>query len=166
MVVLRYIVMRRLWPSHGQFFAMKRGGIRLLILRALSQRPMHGYEVAKEISRMFGGLYEPSAGTIYPTLQWLEDEGMVATEVVEGKRVYRLTEAGRRYLEENRERLEGLMNLWSSECGSERLELLKTGRRLAQTFMMVMAENDVEKLRAAAEILEDARRKLSELVMR
>ncbi|MEM4383784.1 MAG: PadR family transcriptional regulator, partial [Candidatus Caldarchaeum sp.] len=165
-VVFRYIVMRRIWPSHGQFFAMKRGGIRLLILRALSQRPMHGYDVAKEISRMFGGLYEPSAGTIYPTLQWLEDEGMVATEMVGGKRVYRLTEAGARYLEDNRERLDGLMNLWSSECGSEKMELLKTGRRLAQTFMMVMAENDAEKIRAAADILEDARRRLSELVMR
>jgi DNA-binding PadR family transcriptional regulator len=76
-------------------FVSGRGDSRLLVLMALRRRAMHGYEVAKEISRMFGGFYEPSPGAVYPTLQWLEDEGLVRSEVVEGRRVYSLTEAVR-----------------------------------------------------------------------
>lgn len=141
-----------------------RGDSRLLVLMALRRRAMHGYEVAKEISRMFGGFYEPSPGAVYPTLQWLEDEGLVRSEVVEGRRVYSLTEAGERYLAERGGRVERLLEACST--GSGRPEVLTAGRRLAQTVMLLMAEGDPEKMRQAAEILEEARRKVAELVTR
>jgi DNA-binding PadR family transcriptional regulator len=141
-----------------------RGDSRLLVLMALRSRAMHGYEVAKEISRMFGGFYEPSPGAVYPTLQCLEDEGLVRSEVVEGRRVYSLTEAGERYLAERGGRVERLLEACST--GSGRPEVLTAGRRLAQTVMLLMAEGDPEKMRQAAEILEEARRKVAELVTR
>ena len=141
-----------------------RGDSRLLVLEALRKKPMHGYEVAKEISRMFGGFYEPSPGAVYPTLQWLEDEGLVRSEVVDGRRVYSLTDAGEKYLAERGGRVGRLLEACSMETG--RPEVFTAGRRLAQTVMLLMAEGDPGKMRQAAEILDEARRRIAELVTR
>lgn len=73
----------------------RRGSIRLLVLSALTERPMHGYEIIGVLEERSGGRWRPSAGSVYPTLQSFEDEGLVTSEEVEGKRVYALTEAGR-----------------------------------------------------------------------
>lgn len=73
----------------------RRGAIRLLILAALTDHPMHGYEVIHVLGELSGGRWRPSAGSVYPTLQSLEDEGMVTSVEVDGKRIYSLTEPGR-----------------------------------------------------------------------
>jgi DNA-binding PadR family transcriptional regulator len=74
----------------------RRGDIRAATLALLAERPMHGYEMIKEIEERSGGLWRPSAGSIYPTLQLLEDEGLIGGEESEGKRRFSLTEEGRR----------------------------------------------------------------------
>ena len=81
----------------GRFFGA--GEIRLALLSLVAEGPSHGYELMKKLEERAGGVYRASAGTIYPTLQQLEDEGLIASESQEGKRVYRLTDAGRRELE-------------------------------------------------------------------
>lgn len=63
---------------------------------------MHGYEVMKELEEHTHGCYKPSPGTVYPTLQWLEDEGLVSAEEVDGKKIYSITEAGEDFLEQNK----------------------------------------------------------------
>jgi len=75
----------------------RRGDIRSAILVLLSERPMHGYEIIGELSERTEGLWRPSPGSIYPTLQLLEDEGLVSAETEEGtgKRRYTLTDEGR-----------------------------------------------------------------------
>ncbi len=75
--------------------ALRRGGIRPLILAALAQKPMHGYEVIQELEAQSGGRWRPSAGSVYPSLQQLSDEGLVTSEEIEGRRTYSLTDAGR-----------------------------------------------------------------------
>ncbi|RPJ85366.1 MAG: PadR family transcriptional regulator, partial [Acidobacteria bacterium] len=77
----------------GRFFGA--GEVRLGLLSLLEQEPKHGYQLMKELEERSGGFYRASAGTIYPTLQMLEDEGLVISEAADGKRVYRITEAGR-----------------------------------------------------------------------
>src|SRR4051795_1145557 len=72
----------------------RRGDIRAAILALLAERPMHGYEMIKELEQRTGGAWVPSAGASYPTLQLLEEEGRTAGEEVEGKRRFTLTEAG------------------------------------------------------------------------
>ena len=62
---------------------------------------MHGYEVMKALEKESGGYYRPSPGSVYPTLQMLEDEGYVTAEEGDGKKVYSITEEGRTYLDEN-----------------------------------------------------------------
>ena len=74
---------------------IRRGEIRPLILAALATRPMHGYELIGELEAQSGGRWRPSAGSVYPTLQQLADEGLVTSEDVDGRRVYTLNDAGR-----------------------------------------------------------------------
>jgi DNA-binding PadR family transcriptional regulator len=78
------------------------GDMKYVILKLLREKPMHGYEVMKALEEHTCGCYKPSPGTVYPTLQWLEDEGLVTAKDVEGKKVYEITDAGRRFLDENR----------------------------------------------------------------
>src|SRR5690349_8628883 len=77
----------------GRFFGS--GEVRLALLSMLQTGPKHGYELMKELETKSGGIYKASAGAIYPALQQLEDEGMVTSETVGGKRTYSLTETGR-----------------------------------------------------------------------
>jgi len=74
---------------------VRRGEIRPLILAALASKPMHGYEVIQELEARSGGRWRPSAGSVYPTLQQLADEGLVTSDEVDGRRVYTLTDGGR-----------------------------------------------------------------------
>src|ERR1700761_5674322 len=78
----------------------RRGDVRAAVLALLADRPMHGYEMIKEIEERSEGAWTPSAGSIYPTLQMLEDEGLIRGEDTDGKRRFTLTEAGRSEHEE------------------------------------------------------------------
>lgn len=79
------------------------GDMKYVILKLVQDKPRHGYEVMKELEEQLQGCYSPSPGTVYPTLQWLEDEGLVVGKEVDGKKVYEITDAGRRFLEEHRD---------------------------------------------------------------
>ena len=74
---------------------MKRGDVRAAILRLLTDSSMHGYQIIHEISTRSGGAWKPSPGSVYPALQLLADEGLVASKESAGKRTYSLTDAGR-----------------------------------------------------------------------
>lgn len=74
----------------------KRGDVRAAILTLLAERPMHGYEMIQEIAARSNGLWKPSPGSVYPTLQLLVDEGLIAATESDGsKKLFDLTEAGR-----------------------------------------------------------------------
>ena len=76
----------------------RRGDVRSAILVLLAERPMHGYEIIGELSDRTEGLWRPSAGSIYPTLQLLEDEGLVSAQTDDsaGKKRYALTDEGQK----------------------------------------------------------------------
>ncbi|MET9403022.1 PadR family transcriptional regulator [Kitasatospora sp. NPDC002965] len=73
----------------------RRGDVRASLLALLKERPMHGYEMIAEIAERSGGAWRPSPGSVYPTLQLLEEEGLITAEELGGKRLVSLTEAGR-----------------------------------------------------------------------
>ena len=89
------------WAARGRFFGP--GEVRLALLSLLAEGDRHGYELMKRLEERSEGTYRASAGTIYPTLQQLEDEGLVGSEERGGKRVYRLTDAGRAELAQRRD---------------------------------------------------------------
>ena len=73
----------------------RRGDVRLAVLRLLSEEPMHGYQIITELGERSGGVWRPSPGSIYPTLQVLADEGLVTSAESDGRRVFSLTDSGR-----------------------------------------------------------------------
>lgn len=73
----------------------RRGDVRSAVLRLLAEQAMHGYQVITELSERSGGAWRPSPGSVYPTLQQLEDEGLVTASEQGGRRTYVLTDAGR-----------------------------------------------------------------------
>lgn len=86
------------------------GHLRLYLLSLLAERSMHGYELIQALSDRFGGTYVPSAGTIYPRLAKLQDEGLVAKTIDGRKSVYAITDAGRAELAEREPELDGIEN--------------------------------------------------------
>jgi DNA-binding PadR family transcriptional regulator len=97
------------WGWRRRFF--ESGEVRLALLSLLAERPMHGYELMKEMEARSGGMYQASAGTVYPNLQQLEDEGLVRMETgKDGKRVYHITDEGRKAL---KEQAPGVERIWS-----------------------------------------------------
>jgi DNA-binding PadR family transcriptional regulator len=136
---------------------VRRGDVRSAILALLDDRAMHGYEMITELEERTGGRWRPSAGSIYPTLQLLEDEGMVTAEEVEGRKVYSLTEAGRKAAPERTS--EG--RPWEEgDEDSPRFELRKEVYRTIGAAKTVTGGDDEEQMAKAAEILKDARRRL------
>ena len=85
------------------------GEMKFVILRLLREKPSHGYEVIRALEEKLGGWYTPSAGTVYPTLQLLEDQGYVRIVEAEGKKVYHLTPEGEAFLEEHRDTLDDIL---------------------------------------------------------
>lgn len=100
------------WTGRGhrrrQWF--ESGDMKYVILKLLKDKPRHGYEVMKELEDELRGCYSPSPGTVYPTLQWLEDEGLVTSKEVDGKKVYEITDAGRKFLEEHKDVVEDIFD--------------------------------------------------------
>ncbi|HEU5171137.1 MAG TPA: PadR family transcriptional regulator [Gemmatimonadales bacterium] len=85
------------------------GEIKFVILRLLREKPRHGYEIIKALEERMGGHYTPSAGTVYPTLQLLEDQGYVRAVETEGRKVYHITPEGERFLDDNRDVLDEIL---------------------------------------------------------
>src|SRR5260370_12441967 len=103
----------RAWGFRGRRSGGRRqwfesGDMKYVILKLLKDKPRHGYEVMKELEEQLKGCYSPSPGTVYPTLQWLEDEGLVEATEVGGKKVYAITAAGRTFLEEHHDVVEDI----------------------------------------------------------
>jgi DNA-binding PadR family transcriptional regulator len=85
------------------------GDLKFVILSLLAEKPRHGYEIIKELEERIGGSYSPSPGTVYPTLSLLEDLGYARAQTEEGNRkVFEITDEGRKYLEENRSTIDDI----------------------------------------------------------
>ena len=92
-----------------------RGDVRSALLALLAEQPMHGYQMIQEISERSGGAWKPSPGSVYPTLQQLEDEGLVRAQDQDGRRVYHLTEDGQRLVGD---RADEFASLWQGVAPS------------------------------------------------
>jgi DNA-binding PadR family transcriptional regulator len=125
----------------------------------------------KRLEERSGGIYRASAGTIYPTLQQLEDEGLVTSETQEGKKIYRLTEIGRQELERNSEAVSAIWRRaqrwqdWRSFFDPDAAEIRGPAERLVkEAFRAVAGEfASHERIERVREILLRALRELEEL---
>lgn len=148
-------------PSGGT--RMARGDVRAAVLSLLAEKPMHGYQIINEIAERSGGSWKPSAGSVYPTLQLLADEGLISAEEQGGRKTYSLTEAGRAVVAETSETPAPWES--SAEKDGHRTDprfsaLPKAGVDLAAAAAQVGRSGSTEQVQSAIEILDDARRKL------
>ena len=95
----------------------RRGVFKYIILQYLKDRPSHGYEIIRVLKERFHGLYVPSAGTIYPRLQVLEERGYVTCEERDDRKIYTITDEGRRFLAEHsdlEQEIRDRLNIWEN----------------------------------------------------
>jgi DNA-binding PadR family transcriptional regulator len=150
-------------PPWGGGRRARRGDVRTGLLSLLADRPMHGYDLIRELEQRSGGMWRPSPGSIYPTLQLLEDEGLVIGREEDGKRIYTITDAGRAELEERRER--GGDEPWEfGQLGEGLGQLREAGFQLAAAAMQVARTGTEAQRKQAAEILAEARKKVYALL--
>ena len=160
---------RRRTGGPGRFFGP--GEVRLALLSLLGEQPRHGYELMKQLEERSGGMYRASAGTVYPTLAQLQDEGLVLSESEDGKRIYRLTDAGREELEQSAEAVEDIwqraeqLGDWGEAFDPEVAELVRPALRLLRTVVKVAARrgDDPEVVERVREILDRAKDEIGEL---
>jgi DNA-binding PadR family transcriptional regulator len=143
----------------GRHGRVRRGEVRPLIVASLAERPMHGYELIQELEAQSGGRWRPSAGSIYPTLQQLSDEGLVSGEDVEGRRVYTLTEEGRKAAAEIPARAP-----WEDADDESGPDIRKLAMQVAAAVMQVHRIGSPGAHREAARILTDARKQMYRLL--
>jgi DNA-binding PadR family transcriptional regulator len=136
-----------------------RGDVRAAVLLLLAERPRHGYELIQEIAERSSGAWTPSPGSVYPTLQALEDEGLLTIERVEGRRMASLTEQGAAYVEEQRTEL-GEPWVSPEHDHTSALALRRQIRALMDAVGQVAKVGTPTQSAAAADVLDRARRDL------
>jgi DNA-binding PadR family transcriptional regulator len=147
------------------------GEVRLALLALVADAPAHGYELMTRLETRTKGAYQASAGTIYPTLTQLEDEGLVRVKLVDDRRTFEPTAKGR---EELRTRAEEITAMWRridewSDWGDVRdpanAEIVGPALRLAKAAMkaVVKSHGDPSIVEAVRDILDDARAKIERL---
>jgi DNA-binding PadR family transcriptional regulator len=137
----------------------RRGDVRAAVLALLADRPMHGYEMIKEIEERSEGAWTPSAGSIYPMLQLLEDEGLIRGEDSDGKRRFSLTDAGKAEHEEK----SGDVTPWDAvRAGFPTGQLALRGAigQLIQAVKAIAGSGTEEQQKQVGELLDETRRKI------
>ena len=142
----------------------RRGDIRLALLTALGDGPAHGYELIQRLEERTGGRWKPSPGSVYPTLQMLEDADLVRSSQRDDKRIYEITEAGQTELAKRVEETGGPAWFTDSEgAGDHHAFRHSIGQLVMAAKQIGMAGNSAT-LASATEIINDARRKLYQLL--
>jgi DNA-binding PadR family transcriptional regulator len=161
---------RRRWggPPRGPRFG--RGDLKYVILDLLKDQPRHGYDIIRALEDRSRGFYRPSPGSVYPTLQMLEDLGYVEATQQDGKKVYAITDAGRQYLADQGDVLEDLRSrfagVWEAGASPEAAELMHELGDLARALFHHGARGalgDRERMRRLREILRRARADIENL---
>lgn len=140
-------------PGHrGEFMRMRRGDIKFHLLEILKDTPRHGYEIIGELEKQSGG-YRPSPGSVYPTLQMLEEAGYLTSEQIDGKKVYTITEDGLKFLEER-----GATRFEAHPKMAQAFEMRKSLMKLGAAVMDGVRDGDEETVKRITEIVNKARR--------
>jgi DNA-binding transcriptional ArsR family regulator len=142
--------------------------VRLALLSLLAEAPGHGYDLMKRLETRSGGLYRASAGTVYPVLQQLEDEGLIRSREEDGKKVYEITDAGRVEVGSADDAVEGIWRRagqwreWGGCIGPDTMEVAMAVGRLAKTAFSAASAGPQERVDRVVEILNRARREIDE----
>ena len=153
--------------SGGGRHRARRGAVRSANLTLIDERPMHGYELITELETRSEGRWRPSPGAMYPALEKMEAHGAVTSTEADGKRQYALTEHGRQMLAEIREAQgNDIDEPWNQSGTSGRGDLRRLMSELGGQARQVGRFGSDEQRAAAIAVLDDAKRKLYEVLAR
>jgi DNA-binding PadR family transcriptional regulator len=142
----------------------QKGNLKYIILDLIKDKPRYGYEIIRALEERSQGMYTPSAGAVYPTLQMFEEMGYVSATQSEGKRVYSITDEGRRFLVEQGEHTEEvkgrIQDHWDSAHVGERRKVMNQVRELWQLIGQEFPDITSEKRQHISKILERTRREI------
>ena len=143
---------------------VRRGDVRAAILDVLAVEPMNGYQIIQQIAERSGGAWKPSPGSVYPTVQQLEDEGLVEGSEGASRRLLRLTDEGRRYVDEHPDELAATWQAFDDAAEAERShgghDLKPVIGQVMGAVWQVVTTGTRQQQAEAAEILADTRRRL------
>lgn len=147
----------------------RRGDIKFILLELLSETPRHGYELIKELEARYGGFRRLSPGSVYPTLQMLEEGGYLTSETTGGKRVYTITEEGTQLLTERHQQSApgspwDAFNNPMAGKSQEFIELRKAATDLAAAVMQVARNGDAERMKRVRDRLDQVKREIYALL--
>ncbi len=141
---------------------MSRGDVRIGVLAVLNDQPMHGYQIMQELEERSGGAWQPSPGSIYPTLQQLSDEGLIVSNSVDGKNIFSLTEDGATAVAANED--PPPWERFSEEGHAVYANLKRSMFQLGAAAKQVASAGSPSQVEAANEIIGDARRAIYRLL--
>jgi DNA-binding PadR family transcriptional regulator len=146
-------------PMFGRGPKVGRGDVRAAIIALLAEEPMHGYQIITELTERSGGVWRPSPGSVYPTLQAMEDQGLVTANSSEGRRVFSLTDEGRAVAEAAGD---GPAPWQDVARGAKRslVDLRGLIFEVCAAVMQVGRAGNEEQIKAVGEILSDTRRRI------
>ncbi len=158
---------RGFWPGGPMGFGgppgrgprRRRGDVRAAMLALLAEEPRNGYQLMQEIENRSEGVWRPSPGSVYPALQQLEDEGLIRSDESEGRKVFRLTDAGREAAEE----ASAAGPPWeaaSEAVDSDVWEMFGVARQVGMAIFQIAQAGSPAQLAEAREVLTNARRAL------
>lgn len=148
-------------PSGKRGPRVRRGDVRAAILDVLAEEPMNGYQVINQIAERTDGAWKPSPGSVYPTMQQLEDEGLIeSTASTGGRRQSALTDAGRQYVAEHPEELAATWRPFDEDADDDDINLRPEIGQMMSAVWQIMTTGSPEQQAEAAEILADTRRRL------
>jgi DNA-binding PadR family transcriptional regulator len=158
----------RRFGMHGFGPLFGRGAIKFIILDLLKDQSKHGYEIMKDIEDKVGGFYASSPGSVYPTLQMLEDQGYVTSSEKNGKRVYQITDEGKKYLEQNKDAMDDIQgkHALSARFSQEQREIMREMRSLIAALAHEARRGKLqpEKSKKVLDVLVKARREIEDLL--
>lgn len=150
--------------GYGRGPRARRGDVRAAALLLLAKEPRNGYQLMQEIEQRSNGVWRPSAGSIYPALSQLEDEGLVRGEEQDGRRTFTLTDAGRTYVEERKDELGAPWDEMSGAVGGDITDFFGEIKRVAIAAAQIGQLGNAEQLAEAKRVLAETRRSLYRLL--
>jgi DNA-binding PadR family transcriptional regulator len=137
----------------------RRGDIRTAALLLVAEEPRNGYQIMQEVEERSEGAWRPSPGSVYPALQQLEDEGLIRAEEIDGRKLFKITDAGRAYVQERGEQPAPWEQM-GADVSDQASEMGKLVRDIAFAFAQVMRTGSDAQIARARDLLVTTRREI------
>jgi len=155
-------------PWHESPF--HKGDLKYIILDLVQEKPSYGYDIIRALEERSRGFYTPSAGSVYPTLQMLEEMGYVASVNQDGKKIYTITDEGRKFLVERRhfaDKIKSKMqHHWDSENMVEMTAIMDEFEKMGRLIGRQLHHLDSIEMKRIQEILSDVYDEIEAIIQR